>query len=225
MLNVAAETIRFLCRGRPWSGLYVPVVHRSAINKLAQESGPYILGASQASCRMLTPPKDVMIVDLDRGRVTVQTPPMVFAKVSSREKFIGRLAAAVGPVQVSGVPSHLREAYAKNQLTPEGQVIAIRGRIEVIEAPKWWNQAAVLAEVCLQFRYANDRPIVFVSRSLKPKVFVRCCTGRRVKTSSKSPSKTSTSCNTTTDVRHVRSTKHGQITVASSQHSNQTLCV
>lgn len=147
ILNIASESIRLACRIFEWTGLYVPVAHCSAVRSLVKENGPYILGITQECRDLFDAPSDALQVDLDNGTVKTQNPPVVFAKASSRQKFLARLSAALGAYQVSGVPQHLRVSYAKNQLTPEGQVTAIRGRIEAIEDPDWWNQAAVLA-VC-----------------------------------------------------------------------------
>lgn len=147
ILNLASESVRLACRVYEWTGLYVPVAHCSAVRSLVKESGPYIIGITHECRDLFNSPPDALVVDLDKGTVSTQSPPVVFSKASSRQKFLARMSAALGSYQVNGVPEHLRVAYNKNQLTPEGQVIAIRGRIEVIEDPLWWNQAAVLA-VC-----------------------------------------------------------------------------
>ena len=49
-----------------------------------------------------------------------------------------------GDVSPSGVPPHLRTAYAGGKLIPAGQIIVMRGEVESIEDPQWWNQDAVM---------------------------------------------------------------------------------
>jgi hypothetical protein len=147
MLNVAAESVRFCCRVQQWSGLYVPVAHWRNAAALVNEEGPYILGLPAECKALVSPPVDALLVDLDRGFVQTSAPPVLFSKPSSRQKFISRLSDALGPIEQHGVPSHLTESYGNNQLTPEGGVIAIKGKIEVIQDPSWWNQDQVLFEI------------------------------------------------------------------------------
>ena len=45
----------------------------------------------------------------------------------------------------SGVPQHLRSAYGGGKLIPAGQIIVMRGEVESIQDPEWWNQDAVMA--------------------------------------------------------------------------------
>ena len=45
----------------------------------------------------------------------------------------------------SGVPQHLRSAYGGGKLVPAGQIIVMRGEVESIQDPEWWNQDAVMA--------------------------------------------------------------------------------
>ncbi|ORY82077.1 AEX-3 domain-domain-containing protein [Protomyces lactucae-debilis] len=147
ILNIAAETVRFCCRAQGWSGLYVPVAHWSNVATLVAEEGPYIIGVPAECKTLLMPPSDALLVDLDRGFVQTSAPPVLFTKSSSRQKFIARLSAAIGFIEQHGVPSHLTESYAHNQLTPEGGVVAITGKIEVVQDPTWWKQEQVLFEI------------------------------------------------------------------------------
>lgn len=145
ILNIASESTRLACRIFEWSGLYVPVAHCSAIKSLVEEKGPYILGITSECRRLISAPADVVVVDLDQGLIQTRNPPIVFLKSSSREKFVNQLKRAIDEVDQPGVPQHLKEAYTGGQLTPEGQVICIKGRIDVIEDPLWWKQESVLA--------------------------------------------------------------------------------
>ncbi|KAE8358086.1 AEX-3 domain-containing protein [Aspergillus caelatus] len=144
MLTIAAETIRYCVRVYEWSGLYVPVVHARHIKDLVQEPGPYILGVT-AECRTLfNAPNDALVVDLDRNFVLTSSPPNVLTP-GQRTKFINRLTQALnGDVSPSGVPNHLRSAYAGGKLIPAGQIIVMRGEVESIQDPQWWNQDAVM---------------------------------------------------------------------------------
>lgn len=145
MLTIAAETIRFCVRVYEWSGLYVPVVHARHAKELVEEPGPYILGIT-AECRSLfTAPPDALVVDLDRNFVLTSQPPNVLTS-KQRTKFITRLTQALnGEVTPSGVPQHLRSAYAGGKLVPAGQIIVMKGEVECIEDPAWWNQDAVMS--------------------------------------------------------------------------------
>lgn len=144
MLTAAAETIRYCVRVYEWSGLYVPVVHARHVKELVQEPGPYILGVT-AECRTLfNAPSDALVVDLDRNFVLTSSPPNVLNQ-GQRTKFINRLTQSLnGDVAPSGVPPHLRSAYAGGKLIPAGQIIVMRGEVESVQEPNWWNQDAVM---------------------------------------------------------------------------------
>ncbi|KAI4161326.1 MAG: hypothetical protein LQ342_004993 [Letrouitia transgressa] len=144
MLTVASETIRTCVRVYEWSGLYVPVVHARHARELVQEPGPYMLGIT-AECRTLfTAPSDALVIDLDRNFVLTSSPPTVLSP-GQRAKMITRLTNALnGDVAPSGPPSHLRSAYGGGKLIPAGQIIVMRGQVESVENPAWWNQDNVM---------------------------------------------------------------------------------
>lgn len=144
MLTVAAETIRFCVRVYEWSGLYVPVVHARHAKDLVQEPGPYILGIT-AECRSLfTAPADALVVDLDRNFVLTSSPPNILTP-GQRTKMINRMTQALnGDVTPSGVPQHLRSAYGGGKLIPAGQIIVMRGEVESVQDPAWWNQDSIM---------------------------------------------------------------------------------
>lgn len=144
MLTVAAETLRYMVRVYEWSGLYVPVIHARHARSLVEEPGPYILGVT-AECRTLfTAPNDALVVDLDRNFVLTSNPPSTL-NPGQRTKTINRLTQAMnGEVAPSGVPAHLRSAYGGGKLIPAGQIIVMRGEVESIQDPDWWNQDAVM---------------------------------------------------------------------------------
>ncbi|KAF2461142.1 AEX-3 domain protein [Lineolata rhizophorae] len=159
MLTVAAETIRFCVRVYEWSGLYVPVVHARHVKELVQEPGPYILGVT-AECRTLfTAPSDALVVDLDRNFVLTSSPPTALTP-SQRTKMINRLAQSLNSeVAPSGVPQHLRSAYGSGKLIPAGQIIVMRGEVESIQDPEWWNQDSIMSimdHVCEKLVSASD---------------------------------------------------------------------
>lgn len=144
MLTVASETIRYCVRVYEWSGLYVPVVHARHAKELVQEPGPYMLGIT-AECRSLfTAPADALVIDLDRNFVLTSNPPTVLS-ASQRAKMITRLTQALnGDVAPSGPPTHLKSAYGGGKLIPAGQIIVMRGEVESIQNPEWWNQDNVM---------------------------------------------------------------------------------
>ena len=179
MLTVAAETVRFCVRVYEWSGLYVPVVHARHAKELVQEPGPYILGIT-AECRSLfTAPTDALVVDLDRNFVLTSDPPNVLTP-SQRNKFVTRLTQAInGDITPSGVPQHLRSAYGGGKLVPAGQIIVMRGEVESIQDPEWWNQDGVMAvmdHVCEKMGRNTGLKAVFggsVKKPLMTKVSMR----------------------------------------------------
>ncbi|KAK4189881.1 AEX-3 domain-containing protein [Podospora australis] len=179
MLTMAAETVRFCVRVYEWSGLYVPVVHARHATALVEEPGPYILGVT-AECRSLfTAPTDALVVDLDRNFVLTSNPPTAL-QPNQRNKFVTRLTQALnGDVTPSGVPGHLRSAYGGGKLVPAGQIIVMRGEVESIQDPEWWNQDAVMAvmdHVCEKMGRNTGLKAVFggsVKKPLMTKVSMR----------------------------------------------------
>lgn len=144
MLTMAAETIRFCVRVYEWSGLYVPVVHARHARDLVQEPGPYILGITSECRSLFTAPPDALVVDLDKNFVLTSNPPTAFS-TRQRNKMIRRLAQALnGDVVPSGVPAHLRSAYGGGKLVPAGQIIVMKGEVESVQDPAWWNQDSVM---------------------------------------------------------------------------------
>ncbi|KAK1639625.1 DENN domain-containing protein [Colletotrichum phormii] len=179
MLTMAAETVRYCVRVYEWSGLYVPVVHARHAKDLVQEPGPYILGVT-AECRSLfTAPTDALVVDLDRNFVLTSSPPTAL-NPSQRNKFVTRLTQSLnGDVTPSGVPPHLRSAYGGGKLVPAGQIIVMRGEVESIQDPEWWNQDTVMAvmdHVCEKMGRNTGIKAVFggsVKKPLMTKVSMR----------------------------------------------------
>ncbi|KAK3314636.1 AEX-3 domain-containing protein [Apodospora peruviana] len=179
MLTMAAETVRFCVRVYEWSGLYVPVVHARHAKELVQEPGPYILGIT-AECRSLfTAPTDALVVDLDRNFVLTSSPPTAL-NAGQRNKFVTRLTQSLhGDVTPSGVPQHLRSAYGGGKLVPAGQIIVMRGEVESIQDPEWWNQDSVMAvmdHVCEKMGRNTGLKAVFggtVKKPLMTKVSMR----------------------------------------------------
>ncbi|PQE33185.1 putative DENN (AEX-3) domain protein [Rutstroemia sp. NJR-2017a WRK4] len=171
MLTVASETIRFFVRVYEWSGLYVPVVHARHAHELVQEPGPYILGIT-AECRTLfTAPTDALVVDLDRNFVLTSSPPTALTS-GQRTKMVNRMTQALnGDVTPSGVPQHLRSAYGGGKLVPAGQIIVMRGEVESIQDPDWWNQDSIMAvmdHVCEKMGRNTGMKAVFGGAQKKP---------------------------------------------------------
>lgn len=58
---------------------------------------------------------------------------------------INRLTQALnGDVTPAGVPQHLRSAYGSGKLVPAGSIIIMRGEVESVQDPSWWNQDNVM---------------------------------------------------------------------------------
>jgi hypothetical protein len=171
MLTVATETVRYMVRVYEWSGLYVPVVHARHAKELVQEPGPYILGMT-AECRTLfTAPSDALVVDLDRNFVLTSSPPNAWS-ARQRQKLISRLTQGLnGDVVPSGVPPHLRSAYGGGKLIPAGQIIVMRGEVESVQDPAWWNQdqtMKVMDHACEKLGKNTGLKSVFGGSQKKP---------------------------------------------------------
>lgn len=179
MLTVATETVRHCVRVYEWSGLYVPVVHARHTKELVQEPGPYMLGIT-AECRSLfSAPSDALVIDLDRNYVMTSAPPTVLTS-GQRAKMISRLTNSLsGDVTPAGVPSHLRSAYGGGKLVPAGQIIVMKGEVESVENPPWWNQDSVMGvmdHVCEKLGRNTGMRAIFggpVKKPLMTKVSMR----------------------------------------------------
>ena len=171
MLTVAAETIRFCVRVFEWSGLYVPVVHARHVTAMVQEPGPYILGITTECRSLFTAPEDSLLVDLDRNLVITTNPPNILSS-GQRTKMINRLTQSLhSDVDISGVPQHLRSAYGGGKLIPAGHIIVLRGEVESIQDPVWWNQDAIMAvmdHVCEKLGRNTGFKAVFGGATKKP---------------------------------------------------------
>ena len=171
MLTMAAETVRFCVRVYEWSGLYVPIVHARYARDLVQEPGPYILGIT-AECRgLFTAPSDALVVELDKNFVITSDPPNVLSS-GQRSKMVSRLTNALnGDVQNHCVPSHLKSAYGGGKLIPAGQIIIMKGDVESVQDPDWWNQDAVMSvldHVCEKMNQNTGIKKVFGGSQKKP---------------------------------------------------------
>ncbi|KEF53928.1 uncharacterized protein A1O9_09723 [Exophiala aquamarina CBS 119918] len=171
MLTIAAETIRFCVRVYEWSGLYVPVVHARNVSEMVQEPGPYILGITTECRSLFQPPKDALLVDLDRNLVITDHPPNILT-AGQRTKMINRLTQALNSdVDISGVPQHLKSAYGGGKLIPAGQIIVLRGEVESIQDPSWWNQDSIMAvmdHVCEKLGRNTGVKALFGGATKKP---------------------------------------------------------
>ncbi|KAF2197106.1 hypothetical protein GQ43DRAFT_475731 [Delitschia confertaspora ATCC 74209] len=179
MLTVASETVRYCVRVYEWSGLYVPVVHARHVGDLVQEPGPYILGVTSECKSLFTAPNDALVVDLDRNFVLTSSPPTALS-AGQRTKMINRLTQALnGEVAPTGVPPHLRSAYGGGKLIPAGQIIVMRGEVESIQDPDWWNQDSVMGvmdHVCEKLGRNTGMKAIFggsVKKPLMTKVSMR----------------------------------------------------
>ncbi|KAF3034997.1 hypothetical protein E8E12_003727 [Didymella heteroderae] len=179
VLTIAAETVRYCVRVYEWSGLYVPVVHARHVKDLVQEPGPYILGVTSECRSLFTAPTDALVVDLDRNFVLTSSPPTALT-AGQRTKMIQRLTQALnGEVSPTGVPQHLRSAYGGGKLIPAGQIIVMRGEVESVQDPEWWNQDAVMSvmdHVCEKLGRNSGMKAIFggsVKKPLMTKVSMR----------------------------------------------------
>lgn len=85
---------------------------------------------------------------------------------------IQRLTQAIqGEVQITGVPTHLRSAYGGGKLVPAGQIIVMRGEVESVQDPEWWDQEAVMSvmdHVCEKMGRNSGIKALFSGSSKKP---------------------------------------------------------
>ena len=171
MLTMAAETVRYCVRVYEWSGLYQPIVHARHVRDLVQEPGPYILGVTTECRGLFTAPSDALVVELDKNFVITSDPPSALSS-GQRSKMINRLTQALpGEVPSHGVPSHLKSAYGGGKLVPAGQIIIMKGDVESIQDPEWWNSEAVMNvmdHVCEKMNQNTGLKKVFGGSQKKP---------------------------------------------------------
>ena len=74
-------------------------------------------------------------------------------------------------VEISGVPQHLKTAYGGGKLIPAGQIIVLRGEVESVQDPSWWNQdstMAVMDHVCEKLGRNSGVKALFGGSMKKP---------------------------------------------------------
>ena len=141
ILTSVAEAVRFYVK--TWAGLYVPVVYSRHAQQHIDEPAPYILGVTKQSRALFTAPRDALLVDLDFQRIFTTRPPGSLSP-RQRKKYAVMLSKALGSVQTTGVPQHLRSAYDPNsQFSAVGALITSDPDARAIRDPSWWDPVSV----------------------------------------------------------------------------------
>ncbi|KAF9906605.1 hypothetical protein BX616_000674 [Lobosporangium transversale] len=139
MLTLAAESLLYMFFPLYWHGVYIPILP-GALMTCLQAPVPYIIGVKRSCCESDFPPEEACVVDLDRGTVNVQLPPIPLpprprrkliqsfeqyapsCTNSARRRLVAAVTASTAPTaysidSVSGPPKYVQEAYPYSRLT------------------------------------------------------------------------------------------------------------
>ncbi|GJJ75255.1 hypothetical protein EMPS_07613 [Entomortierella parvispora] len=132
MLTLASESFLYLLFPLYWQGVYIPILP-AALMTCLQAPVPYIIGVERSCCDSDFPPEDACVIDLDRGSINVQLPPMQLPPrprrklVQSLEQYAPTCAmrrpntAAAGTAATRndslGPPEYVKVAFPHSRLT------------------------------------------------------------------------------------------------------------
>lgn len=152
MLGTAVQTLKYIVELRGWNGIALPHIHTRDSTFIIEDPGPYIIGLPTEARYMLTPPPEVVIVDLDTNTVSCKAfPAGVVTPREKRMKARAKLLASFGPSYPSekSVPFEYRVSFPKGAFRNINRVNhgPIRPRYlgERLHPPDWWNQNAVIS--------------------------------------------------------------------------------
>lgn len=152
MLGTAVDTLKYIVELRGWDGIALPSIHTRDTTFIVEDPGPYIIGIATEARYLVTPPPEVVVVDLDTNSLTVKSlPTAAVPSRQKREKSRHRLMAALGHTYPSehSVPIDYRATFPKGVFRNINNVThgLIRPRYlgERLNPPPWWNQSAVVA--------------------------------------------------------------------------------
>ncbi|TXT13185.1 hypothetical protein VHUM_01586 [Vanrija humicola] len=166
MLGTAVDTLKYIVELRGWDGIALPSIHTRDTTFIVEDPGPYIIGIATEARYLVTPPPEVVVVDLDTNSLTVKTlPTAAVPSRQKREKARQRVMAALGHTYPSehSVPIDYRATFPKGVFRNINNVThgLIRPRYlgERLNPPEWWNQSAVVAvfDRILEQLTANER--------------------------------------------------------------------
>lgn len=152
MLGTAVNTLKYIVELRGWNGIALPHIHTRDSTFIIEDPGPYIIGLPTEARYMLTPPPEVVIVDLDTNTVSCKAfPSGVVTPREKRMKARAKLLASFGPSYPSekSVPFEYRVSFPKGAFRNINRVNhgPVRPRYlgERLLPPDWWNQSAVIS--------------------------------------------------------------------------------
>lgn len=152
MLGTAVQTLKYIVELRGWNGIALPHIHTRDATFIIEDPGPYIIGLPSEARYMLTPPPEVVIVDLDANSVSCKAfPPGVVTPREKRMKARAKLLAAFGPAYPSekSVPFEYRVSFPKGAFRNINRVshgpVRPRYLAERLLPPDWWNRDAVIS--------------------------------------------------------------------------------
>ncbi|KLT44188.1 hypothetical protein CC85DRAFT_257235, partial [Cutaneotrichosporon oleaginosum] len=151
LLGSAVETLKYIVELRGWDGIALQNIHIRDVTFLIEDPGPYIIGLSTECRYVITPPNEVVVVDLDQNTLTCKSPPAGISTSHKRDKQRHKLAAAMGhgfPAERS-VPLEYRVSFPKGAFRNINRIHhgPTRPRYlgERLTSPAWWNQSTVIA--------------------------------------------------------------------------------
>ncbi|KAL1406980.1 hypothetical protein Q8F55_006393 [Vanrija albida] len=152
MLGTAVDTLKYIVELRGWDGIALPNIHTRDTTFIVEDPGPYIIGIATEARYLVTPPPEVVVVDLDTNSLTVKSlPAAALPSRQKREKARHRLMSALGHTYPSehSVAIDYRATFPKGIFRNINNVThgPVRPRYlgERLDPPEWWNQSAVVA--------------------------------------------------------------------------------
>ncbi|GMK57249.1 hypothetical protein CspeluHIS016_0400830 [Cutaneotrichosporon spelunceum] len=167
MLGSAVETLKYIVELRGWDGIALQNIHIRDVTFMIEDPGPYIIGLSTECRYVVSPPNEVVIVDLDQNTLICKSRPPSLSTGHKREKQRQRLVAAMGSAFPSerSVPLEFRVSFPKGAFRNINRIHhgPIRPRYlgERLEPPAWWNQSSVVAVFDKILADRHKKPTLF----------------------------------------------------------------
>ncbi|BEI89114.1 uncharacterized protein CcaverHIS019_0204760 [Cutaneotrichosporon cavernicola] len=167
MLGSAVETLKYIVELRGWDGIALQNIHLRDVTFMIEDPGPYIIGLSTECRYTVSPPNEVVIVDLDQNTLTCKSRPASISTGHKRDKQRHKLVAAMGSAFPSerSVPFEFRVSFLKGSFRNINRIHhgPTRPRYlgERLEPPAWWNQSSVVAVFDKILADRHKKPTLF----------------------------------------------------------------
>lgn len=148
LLGMAVETTRYLVEQCGWRGVVHQNCHARDVRIYLEDPGSWIIGINTELRGLVSPPKEVCVVDLDLNRIQCANPPAgAISTKGLRERRRRRLMQAlfVGNAECSP-PREFVDAYPASRFRPISHMVTRdpNSAYEQLVTPSWWDQTAVI---------------------------------------------------------------------------------